>query len=74
MRIVSTERLAFGGGFGRVGPTSTQTSSVIADSSVLDAAAEGRDRVAYRALLAFTLILFVRPQDTIRVLEPLHLA
>ena len=72
--MVSTERLAFGGGLGAVGPTQTQTSPAVADRSVLDAAAEMRDRVAYRALLAFTLILFVRPQDTIRVLEPLHLA
>jgi len=72
--VSTSERLAFGGGFSAVGPTSPKTSPVLADTSLLDAEAEVRDRVAYRALLAFTLILFVRPQDTIRVLEPLHLA
>ncbi len=75
MPIVSAyERLAFSGGFSAVGLTSPQTSPSAADTSLLDAEAEVRDRVAYRALLAFTLVLFVRPQDTIRVLEPLHLA
>jgi O-antigen ligase len=32
------------------------------------------DQVAYRALLAFTFVLFVRPQDTFPFLRPLHLA
>lgn len=72
---VSTyERLAFGGEFGTVGPTTSQMASVPADTRLHDAAAEVRDRVAYRALLAFTFVLFVRPQDTIPVLDPLHLA
>jgi O-antigen ligase len=39
-----------------------------------DAEAELKDRVAYRALLAFTFVLFVRPQDQLPFLEPLHLA
>lgn len=68
------ERLAFGGGFEAIGPTPPKTSSDVADSTVLDTEAEGRDYVAYRALLAFTLVLFVRPQDTIPILDPLHLA
>lgn len=35
---------------------------------------EGRPDWAWRGLLAFTLVLFFRPQDTIVALAPLHLA
>ena len=69
------ERLAFSGSL------NAATSSVRLDRTDLDAAvasaeaeAELKDRVAYRALLAFTFVLFIRPQDQLRFLEPLHLA
>jgi O-antigen ligase len=39
-----------------------------------DIEASQRDRVAYRALLTFTFVLFTRPQDLLPFLEPLHLA
>jgi O-antigen ligase len=39
-----------------------------------DAKVSQRDLFAYGALLAFTFVLFVRPQDTIPFLRPLHLA
>ena len=39
-----------------------------------DAKVNRRDQFAYGALLAFTFVLFVRPQDTIPFLRPLHLA
>jgi len=48
--------------------------SSVDQADAYDTTAEARDRVAYRALLAFTLVLFVRPQDQIPILEPLHLA
>jgi O-antigen ligase len=32
------------------------------------------DRMAFRGLLAFTLVLFFRPQDSLPFLEPLHFA
>jgi putative inorganic carbon (hco3(-)) transporter len=69
-------RLAFGGGFQLVGPAATAavSRSAAEPPAVDDAAAERRDLVAYRALLAFTLVLFIRPQDSLRFLEPLHLA
>jgi O-antigen ligase len=73
--VSTEERLAFGGAPGLVG-TAQPTIEVQTSDNVdaYDIAAEARDRVAYRALLAFTLVLFVRPQDTIPLLDPLHLA
>ena len=70
------ERLAFGGGFQLVEPAATPAVSRTAAEvpAVDDTAAERRDLVAYRALLAFTLVLFARPQDQLPFLEPLHLA
>jgi putative inorganic carbon (HCO3(-)) transporter len=68
------ERLAFGGALGTVGPAQPKTEVFPDDTGAFDAIAETRDRVAYRALLAFTLVLFVRPQDQIPILDPLHLA
>jgi O-antigen ligase len=68
------ERLAFGGALGIVGPAQPKTEVFPDDPGAFDAIAETRDRVAYRALLAFTLVLFVRPQDQIPILDPLHLA
>lgn len=69
------ERLAFGGA-----PELVRTAQPVLDVATPesidthDVVAETRDRVAYRALLAFTLVLFVRPQDTFPILDPLHLA
>jgi O-antigen ligase len=68
------ERLAFSGALAAVGAPSQHPENVAAQAEPLDALAETRDRVAYRALLAFTLVLFIRPQDLIPVLDPLHLA
>ena len=68
------ERLAFGGALGLVGPAQAKTEVFPDDVGAFDAIAETRDRVAYRALLAFTLVLLVRPQDQIPILDPLHLA
>ena len=71
--VSAEERLAFGGAPGLVGPVQPQL-EIQADNAGDDTAADARDRVAYRALLAFTLVLFVRPQDTFPILDPLHLA
>src|SRR6476661_3366220 len=69
------ERLAFGGAPGVIGPAQPRIEVASVDQAdAYDTTAEARDRVAYRALLAFTLVLFVRPQDQIPLLEPLHLA
>ena len=71
------ERLAF---TGSVPPPTTAVSSPgIRDrvSTVADPSEEGigtHDLLAYNALLAFTFVLFVRPQDQLPFLEPLHLA
>jgi O-antigen ligase len=39
-----------------------------------DGGAGDEDRMAFRGLLAFTLVLFFRPQDSLPFLEPLHFA
>ena len=72
--VSAEERLAFGGAPGLVGPVQATIVASADDTDNYDAAADVRDRVAYRALLAFTLVLFVRPQDTFPLLDPLHLA
>jgi O-antigen ligase len=74
--VTGGERLAFGGGFQLVEPAATRAVSRAAAEvpAVDDTAAERRDFVAYRALLAFTFVLFTRPQDQLPFLEPLHLA
>jgi putative inorganic carbon (HCO3(-)) transporter len=67
------ERLAFNNGL---------SSQPIPDSKLLPAnpvpeasvAAPELDRAAFNWLLAFTFILFVRPQDHVPFLRPLHLA
>ena len=48
--------------------------TTVSTQTATDAALGLKDRVAYRALLAFTWVLFIRPQDQLRFLEPLHLA
>lgn len=75
------ERLAFTGSLRRV---TTAVSSIRIshpppqgerfDDAHDESRDEARDLVAYRALLAFTFVLFVRPQDQLPFLEPLHLA
>jgi O-antigen ligase len=57
-----------------VGRAVSKQTEALPDSTALDAAAELRDRVAYRSLLAFILVLFIRPQDIVPLLDPLHLA
>jgi O-antigen ligase len=76
--VSDAERLAFSGGVhyvGTAGPRSVHSDPVAAQTAADDDAQLAvKDVVAYRALLAFTFVLFVRPQDTLRFLEPLHLA
>jgi O-antigen ligase len=45
-----------------------------ASRAAVDSRVDRQDRAAFRALLAFTFVLFVRPQDTLPFLEPFHLA
>lgn len=72
------ERLAFSIGLPLPGTRAVvraeRAAERTASAARTDAEASGRDRLAYRALLAFTLVLFTRPQDTLPFLEPLHLA
>jgi putative inorganic carbon (HCO3(-)) transporter len=70
------ERLAFNGGGQFVGSVTAESvpSATAAPASNVDAGAAGRDLLAYRALLAFMFVLFVRPQDQLPFLEPLHFA
>jgi len=72
--VSTEERLAFGGAPELVRTVQATIDEPTTDTDIDDGAADMRDRVAYRALLAFTLVLFVRPQDTIPILDPLHLA
>src|SRR5262245_53686489 len=79
------ERLAF---TGRVPPSGNAEVGVrsVPDSAADDGrgtqtvvaaevdAREERDVLAFRVLLAFTVVLFFRPQDSLPFLEPLHLA
>jgi O-antigen ligase len=72
----STERLAFGAGpnglpgLALPAPDSRESG----DSIPRPVANPASDRLAYRALVAFALVLLTRPQDQLRWLEPLHLA
>lgn len=70
------ERLAFGGADRYVGSTAAAEPPTVAEASPapIDVDASARDLLAYRALLAFTFVLFTRPQDQLPFLEPLHLA
>lgn len=71
------ERLAFNSRYPVVlhpAPPRQTSSAAEVEVDPTDAYLERQDLVAYRALLAFALVLFVRPQDTIAILEPLHLA
>jgi putative inorganic carbon (hco3(-)) transporter len=84
--IMDMERLAFTGGFpSRVDPSRVDSSRIdedangeaVPDASRAESAgvSEGEvDVLAFRGLLAFTLVLFFRPQDSLPFLEPLHLA
>lgn len=67
------ERLAFSGGGQFVG-TLTAEPVAPATPAVPDTEASRRDLVAYRALLGFMFVLFIRPQDLLPILEPLHFA
>ena len=70
------ERLAFSGGGQFVGSLTAEPVAPTppAVPSGVDTEASRRDRVAYRALLAFMFVLFIRPQDQLPFLEPLHFA
>jgi O-antigen ligase len=69
------ERLAFGGAAQSfTGVLGRRAERVAVPTASDDQAASRQDRAAYRALLAFTFILFTRPQDQLPFLEPLHLA
>ena len=56
------ERLAFGGADRFVGASAPAEPARAAEAAAapMDAGASGRDLVAYRALLAFTFVLFTR--------------
>jgi O-antigen ligase len=75
------ERLAFGYGTSghsgeapaaRLSPTSPAVSAPAVAATI--APTRERRELAYTGLLAFTAILFFRPQDQLPVLNPLHLA
>ena len=68
------ERLAFSCGLPAAAVDDRRTDEPDASVAAGDAHVERQDSAAFRALLAFTFVLFVRPQDTFPFLEPLHLA
>jgi putative inorganic carbon (HCO3(-)) transporter len=76
------ERLAFSLGSTHAVPaaaepraaTATAAPAAAIDAAVSRVASEEDDRIAFKALLAFTFVLFMRPQDTLPFLRPLHLA
>src|SRR5688572_9689581 len=55
----------------RRGTASSTTSPTTADPRAL--ALEEQDVLAFRGLLAFTFVLFVRPQDSLPLLDAMHL-
>ena len=78
-----TERLAFG--YGTAGhngeapaapvrPATPRLPTVAASAVVAAPERNERREIAYTGLLAFTALLFFRPQDQIPILNPLHLA
>lgn len=68
------ERLAFTGGSTAVLSSSAgDFPSDTGGRNTGEATWERRDVLAYRGLLAFTFVLFVRPQDSIPILDTLHL-
>lgn len=71
------ERLAFSCGLPTGAVEDTRRPVATAprpDSDASDAELERLDYLAFKALLAFALVLFIRPQDLLPFLEPLHLA
>jgi putative inorganic carbon (HCO3(-)) transporter len=69
------ERLAFSAGLPLDSGAATITApATMARPDTGDGDLGRRDTLAYKALLAFTFVLFIRPQDQLRFLEPLHLA
>ena len=68
------ERLAFSCGLPAAAVDVRRTDELDASVAAGDARVERQDATAFRALLAFIFVLFVRPQDTFPFLEPLHLA
>jgi len=77
------ERLAFGYGTSghageapaaRLSSGRSVASAVVASQAIAPPATRERRELAYTGLLAFTALLFFRPQDQIPVLNPLHLA
>jgi len=76
MTHFTNERLAFNFGAGTV-PGQRAIDAALASEAAptfaTSAFAEPRDW-GYMGLLAFTAVLLLRPQDTIKALEPLHLA
>jgi putative inorganic carbon (hco3(-)) transporter len=70
-RLAFTGRLAAQPAIARGARPLPPTSS---DAAVSEARLAGQDVFAYYGLLAFTFVLFVRPQDTFPFLDPLRLA
>src|SRR5262245_10750146 len=76
MTHFSDERLAFNFGAGLVPGQGAVDAAIAAEARptfATSAYAEPRDW-GYAGLIAFTAVLLVRPQDTFKALEPLHLA
>src|SRR5215207_11009861 len=74
--MFATERLAFTGGpIPRTRARVTPLEPAAADiPSATLPARERQDRPAYRLLLFFIFVLMFRPQDDLKLLDPLHLA
>jgi O-antigen ligase len=68
------ERLAFSLGTPRSAPAASTARPAAASSPMARAEAADDDGIAFKALLAFTFVLFLRPQDLLPFLRPLHLA
>lgn len=68
------ERLAFTGLPARVTTLPGSAPTIAGGTGPVERAAPDRDSLAFKSLLAFTFVLFFRPQDSLPFLEPLHLA
>lgn len=73
MAVSGMERLLFNCGIGRAAADAPVTDTPV-QAARADLREAERDRLAFRALLAFMLVLLLRPQDQLPFLEPLHLA
>jgi O-antigen ligase len=69
------ERLAFNVGLPpTAAPDAARPRRTAPAVAAAPSALDGHDAIAFRWLLAFTVVLFIRPQDQLPFLRPLHLA